>query len=59
MMTRKQLKYDIQELMRNTDFEAQRNDPTLKLWQSKELYTIRSSESGSSNGQEEKNGNAR
>ncbi|MEZ8224582.1 hypothetical protein [Vibrio splendidus] len=59
MMTRKQLKYDVQELMRNTDFEAQRNDPRLKLWQSKALYTTRHSVSESSDGQEAKHGNAR
>ncbi|MBB1465428.1 hypothetical protein H5300_19290 [Vibrio sp. SG41-7] len=57
MMKRKQLKYDIKELMRNTDFEAQRNDPQLKLWQSKALYTTRPPVSGSSNGQEAKHGN--
>ncbi|MEZ8724216.1 hypothetical protein AB6D66_24375 [Vibrio pomeroyi] len=59
MMKRKPLKYDIKELMRNTDFEAQRNDPRLKLWQSKALYTTRHSVSESSDGQEAKRGNAR
>ncbi|MCC4862432.1 hypothetical protein [Vibrio splendidus] len=59
MMTRKLLKYDIQELMRNTDFEAQRNDPRLKLWQSKALYTKRHPVSESSDGKEAKHGNAR
>ena len=59
MMKRKPLKYDIKELMRNTDFEAQRNDPRLKLWQSKALYTTRHSVSESSDGQEAKYGNAR
>ncbi|MEZ8105363.1 hypothetical protein [Vibrio cortegadensis] len=56
MMTRKQLKYDIKELMRNTDFEAQRNDPQLKLWQSKALYIMSRPVSESSDGQGKQKG---
>ena len=33
----KSKKYNIKELMKNTDFEAQRNDETLKNFQEKEF----------------------
>lgn len=41
-MKRKINKYKIKDLMKNTDFEAQREDEVLSKWQGKELMDIKS-----------------